>query len=183
VKDRRKYDIAILQLKNTQHEFDFEIEDAFFQLFDQELIDKGSLNAHLLLDKNETFLEFKFKIVGSVELVCDRSLEKFDFDLDLEKAIIFKYGTEEAELTEEIMVIPMDTSIINVAQYIFEFISLGIPIKKLHPKFEMEGDVGELVYSSDEGMQTEQLQSDPAEENDVDPRWDDLKKLKTKGKK
>jgi uncharacterized metal-binding protein YceD (DUF177 family) len=58
----------------------------------------------------------------------------------------------------------------------YEFIVLSIPIKKLHPDLrnedEDESDV-KIVYSTS----TENEQEEKKEE-DIDPRWEKLKKLK-----
>jgi uncharacterized metal-binding protein YceD (DUF177 family) len=88
--------------------------------------------------------------------------------------IVFKYGDEYQEMTEEIIIIPRDTATLELGQYIYEFISLGIPLKKLHPKFRDEAEddsEGKIVYSSG-------TSDDKKDEEDTDPRWNILKKLK-----
>jgi uncharacterized metal-binding protein YceD (DUF177 family) len=66
-----------------------------------------------------------------------------------------------------------------VAQYIYEFIGLAIPMKRLHPRFEEEEQEDEdiegiLIYS------TKKEGDDPEDEEDekIDPRWDILNNLK-----
>ena len=56
----------------------------------------------LLLTKHETFIETEFKISGAAHLVCDRSLEPFDFPIESKNKIVFKYGDEYQEMTDEI---------------------------------------------------------------------------------
>ena len=70
------------------------IEDEFFELFDYSLIDHGSLKTVILLEKKTTFISLAFQISGSVELICDRSLEKFSHDLSIENSMVLKYGDE-----------------------------------------------------------------------------------------
>jgi uncharacterized metal-binding protein YceD (DUF177 family) len=120
-----------------------------------------------------------FHIIGSVELICDRTLEPFDFPLDIEQKLILKYGEADEELTDEIEIISRNTQQINVAQYIYEFIGLAIPMKKLHPTLALadyqENEEGILVYSSEtSGPEDEKESSTEA----TDPRFDILKKLK-----
>ena len=69
----RIYDIDISKLNLGQHDFHFQIEDKFFELFDYSLIDHGSLSASIILDKKTSFLSMEFKIKGRIELICDRS--------------------------------------------------------------------------------------------------------------
>jgi uncharacterized metal-binding protein YceD (DUF177 family) len=126
------------------------------------------------LDKRETFLDVEFGIKGVAKLVCDRSLEPFDFPIDTTSKVVFKYGEEDVELTEELVVINRETASLELGQYIFEFIALAIPMKRLHPKFQDEEDdeiEGKIIYTSGDG------ENDSDDEN-IDPRWEQLKKLK-----
>ena len=136
---------------------------------------RSHFSANVVLDKHETFIEAEFKIKGEAKLICDRSLEPFDFPIDIDSHIMFKYGEEEAELSDEIIIISRDRVSLELGQYIYEFISLSIPIKKVHPKFQDiedddEDSEGRLIYTSE----TESS----VEEKEIDPRWEILKKLK-----
>ena len=73
-------------------------------------------------------------------MTCDRSLEPFDFPIESKNKIVFKYGDEYQEITDEIIIIPRDTATLELGQYIYEFIALAIPLKKLHPKFQDEAE-------------------------------------------
>ena len=74
------------------------------------------------------------------------------------------------------MTISRDTVSLELGQYIYEFIALAIPLKKLHPRFQEEADEGDaegkIVYSSS----AEPTETKNGEE--IDPRWNILKKLK-----
>lgn len=122
-------------------------------------------------------IQMDFKIEGVVELTCDRSLDLYDQRISFENKMIFKFGEEEKELSEDVMVILKDTQTINIADLLFEFIGLEIPMKKLHPRFqEDDQDLdGAMVYSSSQDDESDQQQ-----EEDVDPRWAALKDLKNK---
>tara|TARA_A100001015_G_scaffold106576_1_gene118317 strand:- start:2 stop:295 length:294 start_codon:yes stop_codon:yes gene_type:complete len=82
----RNYDIVFSGQKNGQHEFQFEIDKAFFQLFDteQEFTDP-KIVADVFMMKHCTFLEFEIEISGTVNLVCDITTENFDHDIENEK--------------------------------------------------------------------------------------------------
>jgi uncharacterized metal-binding protein YceD (DUF177 family) len=184
VKELQKYDIDIFKLSDKQHVYTFESEDSFFELFEQSLLHKGQIRTQLVLDKSPTMLQLHFHIAGSVELICDRTLEPFDYPLDIDRQLILKFGDENKELTDEIEIIVRDTQRINVAHYIFEFIGLSLPMKKLHPRLaneqmDVETEEGVLVYSSAVPGDTESSPSNPeGEDSPIDPRWQALKKLK-----
>lgn len=165
--------IHIAGLSLNTHHFSFLLDNAFVQTYGKGYLPPGQFNAVVLLDKRETFIEADFKINGLVHLICDRSLDPFDFPIDIEKRVLFKYGEEEQELTDEITIIHKERSSLDVGQLLYEFISLAIPIKKLHPRFEEkennENEV-ELIY-------TTATRAKQAKE-EVDPMWEKLKKLK-----
>lgn len=172
----RAFSINIIGLSNKVHEFRYEFGDEFFAHYGTHLVSNGRFAADVILDKRETFIEATFKVKGTTRLVCDRSLDPFDHPMEFEKKIIFKYGEANEELSDEIIMIHRDSDTLEVGQYIYEFIGLEIPIKKLHPRYqdEVEDELseGKVIYSSE----TRTPDTDDGE--DIDPRWEKLKKLK-----
>lgn len=185
----KTFDIEVIKFKEGRHEIDFEIGDSFFQNFeDNEIVEKGNLTIRVILDKGANVIEAHFHIKGSVQLTCDRSLETFDHPLDFSQKMIYKYGSEEREIDEDVFMITRDTPLINVAQLIYEFILLALPLKKIHPDHRNELDDEELeveggyVYIDDE-LDSDTESESPNEEEEikpVDPRWEQLMKLKNK---
>jgi uncharacterized protein len=163
------YRVNIIGLSFNTHQFHFDFGDEFFKRFDTGLVSNGQFSVNIELDKRETFIETSFSINGKVKLVCDRSLEPFDYPINLNERIIFKYGEEDREISEDLIMITRGTDSLELGQYIYEFIGLAIPMKKLHPKFQQESDDDTIVYSSEEEKK--------GGEQEIDPRWEILKKL------
>jgi len=165
------YTVNIVGLSSRIHSFDFRIGDAFFAQYGTEILQGGDFEAKVVLDKHETFIDADFSITGKAKLVCDRSLEPFEEPMKIHRKVMFKYGEEATELTDEIVIIARDEHSLELGQLMYEFISLEIPIKKLHPRFRKEESddkaEGKIVYKSE-----------PDEKTDIDPRWEKLKKLK-----
>ena len=171
----RAYDIHIVGLDNKRYEYDFASDSTFFASLDQELIEKGDIQTHLILDKSETMIRLDFHITGFVEQTCDRSLDDYEEPVDTRQTMLLKFGDHNEELSDEIELIERNTTTVNVARYIFEFISLSLPMKRLHPRFrdDEEGDDeenGKIIYRSD----SEEKEDD---QSGVDPRWEALRKL------
>ena len=146
------YSVNIVGLSNKEHHFQYEFGGEFFRKYGTDIVSEGKFLVDLLLTKHDTFIETAFKISGAAHLVCDRSLE----------------------VTDEIIVIPRDTATLELGQYIYEFIALAIPLKKVHPKFQDDAEdesEGKIVYTSEA---TEERK----DEEETDPRWNILKKLK-----
>ncbi len=181
-RELKGWDIEIFKLQNKSYDFDFAVDDSFFQAFDDSLISKGKAAVKTTLKKSETFIEVNIQIDGIVELICDRSLENFDYPLSVGQDLIFKFGEEEKELDDFMMQITKNTTHINLAQFIYEFISLSIPMKKLHPRFmnldEAQEEDG-LIYSSDNKAADNQAdEASPGNDDGIDPRWKKLIELK-----
>ena len=175
------YSVNIIGLSNKAHQFDYRFGDEFFARYGKDLVEGGKFEAQVILNKHETFIEAEFSIKGQAALTCDRSLDTFDYPLATRQLVVFKYGQEEAELSDDVITITHETVSLDLGQFIYEFIGIEIPIKKLHPRFQEEENEesededefnGKLIYSSS----TDDGNSDG--EDDIDPRWEQLKKLK-----
>lgn len=169
-----KYDIHIQGLENKRYNYEFEGGNEFFEFFEQDIISSGHFKAQVVLDKNSALLQLFFEIEGVVSLTCDRSLEPFDEPIHLKEKYIYKFGDRYEEITDEIEMIPQNTATINLAQHIYDFIGVSLPMKKLHPRFrhEEEEEEDKFIYSTDEGVEEEK------KEEPIDPRWAALLSLK-----
>ncbi len=186
----RAFDIEVIKFLEGKYEIDFEIGKEFFQHFeDNELLDEGRLTVRVLMDKGANLIEMNFLISGEVKLTCDRSLEEYFEPLEINERILFKYGEVEEEINEEVYMITRDTSKVNVAQFIYEFVLLGLPAKKIHPdhrtEFDEEDFEAEGTYAYIDGDNEEDSEEEPSADQDqkeenTDPRWELLKKLKNK---
>ena len=158
------FKIDIFRLENKQYVHEFEGNDDFFEALDQDLIKKGNFKAKVVLNKNETMIQMMYQITGSVELTCDRSLDLFDFPVDITQKMILKFSDHNEEITEELMLIDRNTQYINVAQDIFDFIGLQIPIKKLHPRFLKD----EVTYESLMKKFEDEYKEEDTDEDELD---------------
>jgi uncharacterized metal-binding protein YceD (DUF177 family) len=174
----KKYDISIYGLEDRDFSYEFEGADAFFNSFGSE--ETGNFKARVKMNKSSTMLQLSFEIDANVNLICDRSLEPFTEELEIDGRYFFKFGEKnDPDYAEEMEVIEFGTQVINIAQHIYDFIALAIPSKRIHPDLrdDYDEDQDELVYTSggDEEEEEEQKEIKPEE---IDPRWAALMKLK-----
>jgi uncharacterized metal-binding protein YceD (DUF177 family) len=181
VKKLRDYEIGIAKLSNKTHLYEFDLDDSFFDLFGKELILGGNLIARVELDKAESLLTFHMDIKGHVRLICDRSLDEFDYPIDVQATFRMKYGEENAELDDDLWQITSNTQSINIAQHLYDYIGLAVPMKKLHPRFVEEAAEDEdddqdiLIYSS--RIKATEGEDEDDDDDEADPRWDALRNL------
>lgn len=174
MKEIKKFDINIYHLKEGEHQYHFEIDDSFFQIFENSLVNHGKVQVSLLLEKRSTFIELGFNLQGYLELTCDRSLQNFNHQTNAENKLILKYGEENKEVDEDVYIIVPETQKLNIAQWIYEFIMLTVPMKKIHPDLADEladVELGKIVYSSEKDNNKDE------KDEEIDPRWSKLKNL------
>lgn len=168
----RNYNIAFSGLKEGKHNFRFEINQAFFNLFETEQeFENPRIIADVLLTKHSTFLEFEIKATGIIQLVCDITTTDFDYQIENQIKVLVKFGNEFDDSEVDIITIPQQDYAFNIAQLLYETIVLTVPMKKVSPKLSAE-DISLLEkFSPKEEIEKEQ---------EIDPRWNALKKLKNK---
>ena len=174
MKDLKEFNIPFVGLKEGKHLFEYKIDNTFFELYDYNEFEKSSINVTLEFVKKSTLFELNFTASGTVNVPCDVTNEYFDLEITATLPLVVKFGQENNDDNEEILILPHEVYQFSVAQFIYEMIVLGIPNKRVHPKV-LDGT-----------METEALeQLEIKEEKTVettDPRWDKLKNLITEKK-
>jgi len=159
-------------LKPGKHNFSFEVEDLFFEQFEYSEIKKGNVTVKIDFEREEKILILDFLIDGKVEMHCDRCYEPFLLPISGKERLIVKFGHDFHEENEEVQIIPEGETQINISSFIYEFIHLLIPFRRVHPDDENGNNLcdPEIIKRIDE----RESSSEP------DPRWEALKKLKPK---
>jgi uncharacterized metal-binding protein YceD (DUF177 family) len=116
----------------------YQLDDAFLKLFEGSLLERGKLNVDIKLEKTPRHIQVLFSIQGEVELSCDRTLELFNYPINIERVVHFKIGDEDKELGIDMYMIERQVSSIQIAQHIYDFVNLAIPMKRLHPQLSDE---------------------------------------------
>lgn len=171
------YTIHFKGLKVGKHTFNFEINDKFFDLFEESEIKKGNLLAQVHLDKHTQMLDLKVSMKGEVEVVCDRCLENFNLPIEFDGVLFIKFGEGQPDTGEEIVFLPTEESELNLAQYLYESISLSIPYSRYHGVNNTdEKACNKEMLKKLKKLSVTTSKKDKSKEND--PRWDKLKDLK-----
>jgi uncharacterized metal-binding protein YceD (DUF177 family) len=135
--NRREFDIAFVGLKPGLHHFEYQIVDSFFE---ENLKEKDfehcEAGVKLTLDKKTDFMLLKFEIGGKLETHCDRCGNPLLIDLWDEFNIVVKLVEDPETMNDQeedpdIYYISRGESHLHVAEWIYEFINLSIPMQKL----------------------------------------------------
>jgi uncharacterized metal-binding protein YceD (DUF177 family) len=166
--------IPVTGLKPGSHQFDFEIDDSFFEHFEYSEIQKGKINLHLVIEKEDNILVLLFNFNGHVGIPCDRCYEPFDLTLEGKERLILKFGSDYHEESEEIQVVPIGENHFDISPFIYEYIHLSLPVRRIHP----DDESGESICDPEIIHRLEDFPSSPG----PDPRWEALTALKKKSK-
>ena len=177
MKPLKEFTIPFVGLKVGKHNFDYKIEKAFFEHFEYEEFNDVNVDVNLVLDKKATLLELNFKISGFVNINCDLTNEPYNQTRENEFELVVKFGDEYNDEDTDILIVPHGTYEISVQQYIYELIVLGVPIKRIHPGVE-DGTLDSDILKKLEEL-SPKLKEEKDIEEEIDPRWNTLKKLLT----
>lgn len=167
----KEYTIQFVGLEPGNHQFEFEVNDSFFEHFEYSFIQQGNIHITVDLQKMERMMIFNISLAGRVHVTCDRCTNEFDFPLSDNQQLIVKLGAEYLEESEDVVVIPDTEYQFALAPYLYEYIHLALPARLLHPDDE-EGN-----STCDPDMLQRLGTFAPNEA--IDPRWEALKKLNT----
>lgn len=163
------YLIPVAGLAKGTHLFDYEIDDSFFASFESSVIQSARVKVALTLLKAEAGLTLTFHLRGIIHHHCDRCLEPLDLPADTVKVLVVKYGTPGEGDDDEVVVISSDEHHFNIAPHLYDYLSLMLPIRAVHPD-DANGNPG----CDPEVLGIINIKE---EEKPADPRWEALKKL------
>ncbi|HMB41556.1 MAG TPA: DUF177 domain-containing protein [Balneolaceae bacterium] len=134
-------------------------------------INSGSLIVEFF--RATQFIEVKFSFDVIVKMICDRSLKPFTKNVNGSYQILFEPDPEDEyeEESSAVKRIPADDLTLDISKEVRDSIMLEIPVKKVHPDFI--DDDGKIV-----DFETQKFGDEPSDEERIDPRWAELKKLK-----
>jgi uncharacterized metal-binding protein YceD (DUF177 family) len=177
MKPLKQFTIPFVGLKQGKHNFEYQIDNTFFEHFEYEEFNDSSVKVEVVFDKKTTLLELNFKISGTVNINCDITNEAYDQEISNESNLIVKFGEEFNDEEIDILILPHGEYEINIQQYIYEYIVLSVPLKRIHPGIK-DGTLNSEILEKLEEL-SPKLKDKKEEEEESDPRWNTLKKLLT----
>ncbi|MBK1441326.1 DUF177 domain-containing protein [Parapedobacter sp. ISTM3] len=170
----KQYRIPFTGLSLGAHDFEFDVDKAFFDCYDYSIVKDGNLKVSVNLHKQESMMILQFHIVGTINLTCDVCLSSFPSKTVIDERLIVKFTDEDmTESTEEILVLAKHEHELDIAGLLYEYINVAVPH---YIKCSEQGDditCDKAVLEKLNGLAPEQH-----EEKQTDPRWDALKNIK-----
>ena len=171
-----QFRIQFGSLTNGEHEFEFEIDDKFFEHFENSVIQHGFMDVLVTVNKKDYMLVVDFTMEGTVGVQCDRCGENMDVELSGYNELTVKFGEDDdgGEDDDVIYISPKENEL-NLAQFIYEYATLLVPMRNVHP----DDEAGANGCDPEILKKIEALAPKEKEETkkEVEPRWDILKKI------
>ena len=177
MKPLKEFTIPFVGLKEAKHQFEYKVEQAFFEHFEYEDFNDVNITVDVELEKKTTLLELHFKISGWVNVNCDLTNEPYNQTIENEFDLVVKFGDEYNDEHIDILILPHGDYEVNIQQYIYELTILAVPVKRIHPGIE-DGTLNSDILEKLEEL-SPKLKESKEKEEDIDPRWNTLKKLLT----
>ena len=165
------FSIPFLGLKVGLHQLKFEVDNDFFAEFENSQVKEGVLTINLDLDKRSHMAVLDFSLDGSVVTECDRCMEEITLPVKGAYILHAKYSEQAMDPTDEIIYIHPRLDKLNVAQYIYEYIHLSIPMAKT-----CESDPNASCNEDILNRFEEEVEDDGGEVK-TNPMWDTLNDL------
>ncbi len=175
----KEYLIPFIGLKLGKHHFEYQISNAFFEIFDYDEFQNSDIKVNVVLEKQSNLLELNFKHKGTVNVPCDMTGEDFDLPIKGKMKLIVRFGEEFNNDNEELLILPFGEFEIDIAQYVYEMIVLSVPLRRVHPGVKDGSLKTEALEKLNELSIKENKEENKEKEENIDPRWDKLKQLLT----
>ncbi len=171
----KQYIVQFVGLSLGEHKYQFEVNDKFFESLDYSEIKQGNSIVNLNLLKQSSMMILQFEIGGTIKVNCDRCMEEYDLPINGNFKLIVKIGgTPSEEEDDDILTIATNEHELNLSQYIYEYISLSLPIKRVHP----DDKNGKSTCNKAALKKLEKFLTHEEKQEITDPRWNGLKNIK-----
>ena len=156
--DKMNQDIVIpvKGLPLGESSFRFEIGEPFFQAFENSQIKDADCSVKVVVMRHQTLLEVTCQVGGFVVVECDRCLEDLTLKVDIEPHLTVGFGAVDVDDDggdDDVLVIDRSESELNLNQFVYDYICLGLPLVKVHPEGKCNPEMLRYITES-EGTDT-----------------------------
>ena len=118
--------IEIRGLSYGEHPFSFKVDGSFFEAYENDTVSDADLDVSAVVTKEHGRMALDLSITGNVTVKCDRCLADLTVPVDIQVPFSVMFSSYAAELDS-------DSADIDLSQIIYDYVSLSLPIKKVHP--------------------------------------------------
>jgi len=176
MKKYKEFMVPFSGLKLGKHEFNFEINNTFFESFEYNEFNDAAIDLEVSLNKSSTILELVMTANGTVNVYCDVTNEAYNQPINAYLDLVVKFGDEFNDDNDEILILPHGDFQVDISHYVYEMLVLAVPLKKVHPGV-LDGTLESEALKKLDELHPKEIKE--SKDKETDPRWDSLKKLLT----
>ncbi len=128
------YKIHISGLKPGRYSYEFPVDGELFREYGNTQIFDAALTAAVVMEKGGGWMNVSCHTVGTVTVECDRCLEDLVIPMDFTAELAIKSAKtgEAGAEDDELMIIDPSDGEVDLKQFIYDYICLNLPLKKVH---------------------------------------------------
>ncbi|MCR5313077.1 MAG: DUF177 domain-containing protein [Bacteroidaceae bacterium] len=174
---KNTYKIDLLGSHFDKRDFSFKEDDDFFKEIDG-LINRGCVDTTVSCVCTGTVFKFYVHSTGYVIVPCDRCLSDLELRIDTSDELVVKLGDEYSD-DGDCVIVPETEGYIDLAQFIYEFIALSMPITCTHEPGKCDDAMMQELskHQTARSSYDDDTSDDSNEPKPIDERWQVLKDL------
>ena len=168
------FSLPYIGMKDGFHRYTFSAGNDFFAAFPNSPVTDGFFEIAVDVDKRPGLSELTFDVRGHVAAICDRCLADIKLPAQGMYNILVKVGNDMSD-DDEVIFIRDDQSHLDLAQIIYEFICVSLPLVNI---YDCDNELPRVC--NDEVLnKLKQTSENTEEEQKNGSIWDSLKNLNT----
>ena len=156
-------------IKSGVYTFEAQLDDTFFESIENDEIRGGKVHFDITIERNERVTMLTFAFDGEVRTMCDRCLGDMTVGVSGTEQLNVRFSDTETSDDEQVVVLPVETSELDLTPWMYEYVAVRMPIQHTHPDGECDPEMVRYIVEEEEQGHDEEY---------TDPRWDALKELK-----
>lgn len=171
--NNRVCEITLTALAVGTHEFEYDLDDAFFASFGNEEVTGGRVHASVTVAKNQLQCDVTVHVEGELVTFCDRCLDPLTVPVENDEEFVAKVGECADDEDEDLVTVAADDPRLCLDSRLYQMCVVAMPIMRVHAEGECNPEMIEILraHQADASVVAD------AEEKKSDPRWDALKDI------
>lgn len=168
--ERESFLLKIKDLPMGIHDFNYVLNESFFDIMEFEEGISGDVLAKIEVDKQPSLINIEAVLNGEIQVPCDRCLDAMPLPVASDQTFVLKTDEAGNLLNIEEFDFQFEGDAIDLAVFFYEEIMLSIPIQKTHE----EGHCNEEMMRILARYTKQEIEEKNTE---TDPRWAALKDM------
>lgn len=167
------FKVDLLEVKDEPKTLELNLDDDYFKAIGGSEVNGGAVCMTVSVRNTAGTYELRFHCEGTVKVPCDLCLDEMDQPVSADNRLSAKLGEQYSE-DDDLITVERESGVLDLSWFVYEFVALAVPVRHVHEPGQCNPEMTALLKEHEAGSLP-----DNGQEEDIDPRWSELKKLKT----